>query len=302
MSSSISQADFDRFKQSSDSYGALLGRWLDAGGRVLEGNPATVSEFIAAQTKMRDAGDAMFAELDRLRPKLDPTIRERVYGLQRLLYIPGCPVELDMPSFSPAMVQLEETLQDCVSRADADPLKDKPRRRMKREVAEPLIADYLQRRPHDTAEEVATTVGCSVGVVAESPVWELNQCRLKTAKSQGVDPKAIKLTEEAVNAAGGSKMTQLHDARQRSQRTDAEIDEQQKELYRRIGDFENDHPGATPEQVASALGCTAGEVERRQATLERLEAEQAESEREDKDEEDPIAKRGTRRKWVDKKV
>jgi hypothetical protein len=66
----------------------------------------------------------------------------------------------------------------------------KPKSRMKREVAEPLIAKHLKQRPHDTAQQVAAAVECSVGVVAESKAWKLNQERLKYSKQDGVDPKS----------------------------------------------------------------------------------------------------------------
>ena len=178
----------------------------------------------------------------------------------------------------------------------------KQRSRVKREVAERHILDHLIRRPYDTAEEVAKAVGCSVGVVAESPAWKANQDRLKTAKKQGVDPKAVKLDLKAVNVAGGTRSSQKHRADEEREARDAEIDEREKELYKQIRDYQEEYPDATPEQVAKALGCTAGDVERRQAALNSLTAQQAEEEREDKDEPDPNARRGKRRKWVGKRV
>jgi len=178
----------------------------------------------------------------------------------------------------------------------------KQRGRVKREVAEGLILKHLIRRPHDTTADVAEAVGCSVGVVAESPAWKANQDRLKTAKKQGVDPKAVKLDLKAVNVAGGTRSSQKHRADEEREARDAEIDEREKELYKQIRDYQEEYPDATPEQVAKALGCTAGDVERRQAALNSLTAQQAEEEREDKDEPDPNARRGKRRKWVGKRV
>ncbi len=176
------------------------------------------------------------------------------------------------------------------------------KQRMKRQVAEPLIGEYLMQRPHDTAGEVAKKVGCSVGVVAESSAWKLNQQRLKIAKQQGIDPKAVKLDERAVNAVGGGKIRQLHDSRQQADGIVDEIDQREQELFRQIGEYQNDHPAETPEQVARALGCKAGDVESQQATLNRLISEQAEDQKEDIAVDDPNTKRGTRQKWVRKQV
>ena len=61
-----------------------------------------------------------------------------------------------------AAVELEGVALD-----GAEPVRPKPR--MKREVAEPMVLGHLGRRPHDTAEDVAEAVGCSTGVVKESP-------------------------------------------------------------------------------------------------------------------------------------
>ena len=178
--------------------------------------------------------------------------------------------------------------------------KRKPR--TKREVAEPLIAKRLMDRPHDTATEVARKVGCSVGVVAESRAWKLNQRRLKAAKQAGIDPVAVRLNEDAVNAVGGDRMRQTHDHRQQADRITDEVDAREKALFRQIGEYQEGHPDATPEQVAAAVGCTAGEVEFRQITLERLADEQAESDLEDTDVEDDTTRRGKRRSWVEKRI
>ncbi|UCE61591.1 MAG: hypothetical protein JSU63_07540 [Phycisphaerales bacterium] len=176
------------------------------------------------------------------------------------------------------------------------------KKRIKREVAHPLIATHLMKRPHDTAKEVARAVSCSIGVVSESPAWKMNRRRLQDAKRQGIDPTAVKLDEKTVNAVGGSRMTQLHDHRQQADKTDAELDRRDKELFARIGEFEKSHPQATTQQIAAGVGCTAGDVERRQATLNQLAAEQNQDHQEDIDVEDPLAKRGLRRKWGNKQV
>ncbi|HUT58107.1 MAG TPA: hypothetical protein VNA25_09695 [Phycisphaerae bacterium] len=155
------------------------------------------------------------------------------------------------------------------------------RPRMRRGVAEPLIREHLLRRPHDTAEEVAEATGCSVGLVAESAAWKANQDRLKVAAKEGRDPKAVKLDLRTVNAAGGNIQTQKHAAEEDEEALDTEIDKREQDLGRQIGDYLKHHPDATPQEVARALCCTAGEVELRQAALEQLIADQAENAEED---------------------
>jgi hypothetical protein len=184
----------------------------------------------------------------------------------------------------------------------AKPARGPSAGRMKREVAEPRIAQHLSRRPHDTAAETAKGVECSVGVVGESKAWKLNQERLKIARREGIDPGAVKLDERAVNAAGGGMMRQLHYARQQAADIGREIDERDMELFRRIDDYQKDNPDVDPEDVASAVGCTAGDVERRQAALNRLVAEQTEDQKEDVAVEDHNSKRGMRQKWFEKRV
>ena len=169
-------------------------------------------------------------------------------------------------------------------------------------MAEPLIVEHLVRRPHDTAKQVSEEVGCSTGVVAESKAWKLNRKRLRVSKLAGTDPKAVKLDERAVNAVGGSRMRQLHDYRRQADGIVDEADQREQELFKRIGEYLNDHPAATPEQVALAVGCTAGDVESRQATLNRLVSEQVGDQQEDIAADDPNTKCGTRQKWVRKQV
>jgi hypothetical protein len=185
--------------------------------------------------------------------------------------------------------------------------KSKPKGRVKRDVAEGLILQHLVRRPHDTAEEVAAAVGCSVGLVAESAAWRANRRRLEIAEKEGRDPKAVKLDVRAVTEVGGGKQAQMHASREAQEAQDAEIDAREKELFRRIGEYQAKHPDAAPQEVARALGCTAGDVERRQAMLERLLADQAES----AEEEDGAEKFGKRKgrpdgekrqKWIRRQV
>lgn len=236
----------------------------------------------ADQGKVANVGEDQWScllDASRYPPELSPELRLTLAGKAAL-----------------AELKLGEPQRAAV------PAKDKGEGRMKREVAEPLIGEHLMGRPHDTAQQVAGAVGCSVGVVAESSAWKLNQKRLRIARQQGIDPKAVKLDEKAISAAGGDRMTQLHHHRQQTDATIDELDEQQRELFHRVAEYQKGHPDATDEQVASAVGCTAGDVERRQAELDRLATEQAKSEKEDIDVEDPATKRGKRRKWVEKQV
>ncbi len=187
--------------------------------------------------------------------------------------------------------------------------ESEPKPRVKRDVALPLILDHLKRRPHDTAKEVASAVGCSVGTVAESPAWRENQKRLKQAKLERRDPKAIKLDERAckgLNAAGLDPGRQKSEARRQEEAHDKEIDERERALHERIGEYQKGHPDATSQEVAKAVGCTAGEVERRAATLEQLAKEQTESARKDgggrlAGESDAELDQKQLRKWVKEK-
>jgi len=155
------------------------------------------------------------------------------------------------------------------------------RSRLKRAAVEPLILQHLRRRPYDTAKEVSTAVGCSVGVVGESPPWKANRLRLRIAAQEGRDPKAIRSNTEFVNKAGGSARAQSHDSAEDKEAIDEEVDRREQVLAQRIGEYLKQHPDATPREVARALSCTAGEVERRQAALEQLSAGQDESAKED---------------------
>ncbi len=182
--------------------------------------------------------------------------------------------------------------------SEADPTCGR-KPRIKRAVVEPLIADHLKRRPHDTASEVAAAVRCGVGTVGESRAWKLNQMRLKMAKEQGVDPKAIPLNEKVVDESGASKRAQKRCADEQFNAMADEIDARELELNQRIGEWEKAHPADTPEQIAQGAGCTPGEVERRQAELVRLAAEQAGSAREEIAEEHPATKLPYQ-KWAEK--
>lgn len=179
-----------------------------------------------------------------------------------------------------------------------------PKKRAQRAVVEPLVWQHLLRRPHDTATEVAEAAQCSTGMVVSTPGWQLNQQRLKVARKLGIDPKAIKLNECSITQAGSAPGSQLRHHRAQIEQLDTEIDAREESLYQQIAEYQRAHPEATAQQVAAALrdaGCTPGDVERRQALLNRLAAEQADDALEDQDEDDPESKRGTRRKWVRKR-
>jgi len=204
-------------------------------------------------------------------------------------------------------VQVAAETATCLPDRQAGVGKPRRKGRVKRDVAEGLILQHLVRRPHDTAEEVAAAVGCSVGLVAESPAWRANRRRLEIAEKEGRDPKAVKLDVRAVTEDGGNRQAQMHAFREAQEAQDADIDAREKELFRRIGEYQAAHPDAAPQEVARALGCTAGDVERRQAMLERLLAEQSES----AEEEDGAEKFGKRKgrpdgenrqRWIHRQV
>ena len=102
----------------------------------------------------------------------------------------------------------------------------KTKGRTKPEVVEPMIADHLKRRPHDTVREVKEAVGCSAGLVCESKAWKINQERLRLAQMSGVDPSAVKLNEKAISAAGENPRTQKHEHKAQAAALDEELDRQ----------------------------------------------------------------------------
>lgn len=179
----------------------------------------------------------------------------------------------------------------------------KHKKRMKRSVANPLIAAHLCRRPHDRVADVVTEIGCSIGLVAESPAWKANQLRLLDAKNRNCDPIALPL-EEYLSAGGSSPISQRHSYRAAHESRDDELDAQEKVLFARISEFFKSNPEATDHEAAAAIGCTARDVERRQAILDRLTREQAESEREDTEhpEWDEEKCKPKPQKWINKQV
>jgi hypothetical protein len=118
-------------------------------------------------------------------------------------------------------------------------------------------------------------------LVAGSAAWKANRQRLRVAAKEGRDPKAVRLDTRIVNEAGGSSRTQHHASEGDEEAVDEEVDRQEQVLTQRIGKYLKQHPRSTPQEIAQALGCTAGEIERRQAILDRLVAEQVESSDED---------------------
>ncbi|NQU26016.1 MAG: hypothetical protein HQ567_32415 [Candidatus Nealsonbacteria bacterium] len=157
---------------------------------------------------------------------------------------------------------------------------EKTRNRVKRREAENLIAGHLIRRPHDTANAVSEAVGCSKGVVIESPGWKANRRRLKDARAQGKDPIALPLADY-LTPAGDSPAAQCRDQKRQQEAQDEEIDARERDLSQRVGEYRTEHPKASLSEVARAVGCTAGDVEHRQAELERLIAAQKDSQQED---------------------
>lgn len=151
----------------------------------------------------------------------------------------------------------------------------RPKVNMKREDAHPLIARHLSGKPHMTVKEVASVVGCSTGVVGESPAWRVNRKRLKDAKTKNKDPIALPLEDYLAEAGDDSKGGQIHGARLAEEERDNNIDARDQELFKRIGEYKKSHPDADTTAIAKAVGCTAGDVERRQAAIDRLTKEQA---------------------------
>ena len=143
------------------------------------------------------------------------------------------------------------------------------RSRVKREVAEPMITEHLIRRPHDTAQEVVVAVGCAKGLVVESPAWKANQRRLADAKKCGKDPLQLPLLDY-VNSAGDKAHAQRRAHREQEEALDEDIDHREEELFRQIDEYQRRYPDATDQEVAREVGCTSGDLERRQAQLDAL--------------------------------
>ncbi|MGD8452213.1 MAG: hypothetical protein PVJ57_10380 [Phycisphaerae bacterium] len=205
------------------------------------------------------------------------------------------PPAFNDPEFWSSIKPTGEQIRDAVreglreqaeSGAPAD--VSRKRSRVKREIAEQQIMQHLIRRPHDTAEEVRCAVGCSKGVVTESPAWKANQKRLKAASDlaattgKDVDPIALDL-QDYLSPAGDNAGSQLRAHREAAEAADDALDQREQELFRRIAEYRSNHPNATPQEVAKGVGgdCTAGDVERRQAQLDKLVQEQADSDNED---------------------
>ncbi len=199
------------------------------------------------------------------------------------------PPAFDDPKFwasiRPIGGQIEDAAREAVrgqaeNRAPAG--AGKRRRRINRAAVEQQILEHLVRHPHDTAVGVAVAAGCSVGVVCMSPAWKANRKRLRAAKElkaksgKSVDPIALDL-QDYLTDAGDAPAAQLREHRRAQEAIDAEIDQRDRELYRQIAEYERQHPNATPQQVARALGCTAGDVERRRLWIDRLTREQPRS-------------------------
>jgi len=203
---------------------------------------------------------------------------ERVLPALEDLMTRRAPPAFDDQAFWSAVRPLGEPLEQAGNRAPAG--AGGKRRRVNRAVAEQQIMEHLIRRPYDTVEEVCRAVGCSEGLVAESPAWKANRRRLKAAKElqaktgKHVDPIALDL-RDFLSSAGDNRYSQLHEHRRAQEVIDAEIDARDRELYRLIAEYEQRHPRATPQQVARAVGCTAGDVERRRLQLDKLVQAQA---------------------------
>ncbi len=199
------------------------------------------------------------------------------------------PPAFDDPQFWASIKPIGEQIKDAareVVRAQAEKGAGGTRPRVNRAAAEQQIMEHLIRRPHDTAADIASEIGCSKGLVVESQAWRANQRRLRVAKElkaktgRDIAPLALDL-QDFLNRAGDNPYSQLHEHRRAQEAIDDAIDRRDRELYRQIAEYERQHPNATPHEVARAVGCMAGDVERRRLQLNRLVQEQTASDRED---------------------
>lgn len=244
----------------------------------------TADELEQALLAMKEADEQRRADIAK-RFEHDPA------AMERLLH--PTPPAFDDPEFWSSIKPIGEQIRDAVReglREQAD--NHAPagaggtRPRVNRAAAEQQIMKHLNRRPHDTIEDIRKAVGCSAGVVAESPAWKANRKRLKAARElaaktgKDVDPIALDL-QDYLSPAGDNAGSQLRAHRDAQEAVDGAIDQREQELYRRIAEYERKHPNATPQEVAKGVGCTAGDVERRQSQLDKLVQEQADSDGED---------------------
>lgn len=152
---------------------------------------------------------------------------------------------------------------------------------MSREQAEQKIAAYLEKRPNDTVQQVAESVGCSVGVVSESAPWRRLMEDRKARKRSARAPTGTALDERTISSAGGNPSRQRHEWRDQAEAVDAALDARDMEILSQIDEYRQGHPDASVHDIARAVGCTAREVDQRQAQLDRLTAEQARDAEED---------------------
>ena len=283
-------------------------------------NPAQNAAFAALSEPLRvyhdmgaALGDAMRGEFERLRALLDayPDLKETADELEqavlamkagdeqrraditkRFKHAPAAldeilpaPPAFDDPEFLSSLTPIGEQIRDAAREGLREQAENRApaggkRPRVKRAAAEQQIMKHLIRRPHDTIEDICKAVGCSAGVVAESPAWKANRKRLKAARALGVDPIALDL-RDYLSLGGDNAGSQLRAHRDAQEAIDDAIDQKDLELYRKIAEYEQTHPNATPQETAGGVGCTAGDVERRRSQLARLAQEQRDSDGED---------------------
>ncbi|MGQ9650957.1 MAG: hypothetical protein ACUVXJ_12675 [Phycisphaerae bacterium] len=266
------RGDFERLRALLDAYPDLK---------------ETADELEQAVLAMKEGDEQRRADIAKRFKHVPAALNE----MERLLH--PTPPAFDDPEFWSSIKPIGEQIRDAVreglrgqaeNRAPAGAGGKRPR--VNRAAAEQQIMEHLNRRPHDTVEDVRKVVGCSAGVVVASPAWKANQKRLKAAKElatkagRDVDPIALDL-QDYLSPAGDNAGSQLRAHRAAQEAQDDAIDQREQELFRRIAEYEQRHPNATPQEVAKGVGCTAGDVERWQWQLDKLVQEQADSDGED---------------------
>lgn len=153
-----------------------------------------------------------------------------------------------------------------------------PRRKVTRGEAGAQVLNILLRSPKQSAKEVAGEIGCSASTVKNTNAWKSNQDRLKQAQRERVDPLAIPLADNISGA--GPIGTHLRVQREQVEALDEAIDRTDPATNQEIQTYIDRHPEATPQETAKNVGCTAGDVERRQAELETLASQQQQDDQE----------------------
>ena len=177
------------------------------------------------------------------------------------------------------------------------------KRRISRGNYEPRIAEYLRRRPLDTALEVSQAVGCSVGVVAESSAWKVNMHIRSMMRPQAGAPNAVSFNDVVMNANGWDPNSQFKRFREIQSEIDDQIDDRLMEESAVTKCRAMAHGSEAPLRTNShGVGRKRMKAANREAELAKLVEEQKQDQLEDDAPNIPGSQYGRGRKRVKKRV